>query len=1221
MAAFVPYLVVGAIGIIGEWLIGPPKVNLNAMPQINQSLRGSMIPVTFGTNRVSAQVVWQNNFRAAPYGGKKGGGSGGLGSAKGMSGSQQYNYYMDLIFQYGMVDQPSYIGRAWIGQDPLDKSQVEALDAGLDGVNFALVGSAYTSSNSLTGTITYTEAFLAPGYPTGSDLLESWSYFETVQDGLFCQWPSTFWIGFEGYSLGLSGQIGQLGVELVPLNVGQSEGIVTQADLPLSGVAGSLWNPLVYGSGVTVDSTGLVYKLVSTDGGGYFLTRCLDADLSSALAIDNEYYLACNGSPYILGVNLEIGSGNYILTFDVWQVNSLTSITLAGTVTLPTVGTGWPSTAIGTHYDGSNLTILSDFSARLVSLQIPISEIIGGTVMASHVDDWILDNNVMSASNWIGADSAHDFAISGTTILPFVPTPDGKVLFYVGVADYNYIVANANSNTTGWNTLLGVIAGPSLVELADNVFTPIALPWTDAGKDLAGALTGNTYDDYCTLNFDTLGNLNVARSYSSTGDRGASGTFSRFTTYTWPELISLSDVSLPLFDLSLALITDSYPAFIENAVFASAAQYVWFGGPTHATTQGFAFGQLTSFTVNSLDVTPPYIIYQILTNENYGFNTGGLFGLQLNATTVDNASYQDAVQYCIDNGIFVSVTYSGSDSVLNTINELMSLYSGFMTEENGIIYFGVLRDNDVPMRVIDNTHLISPGTGKPPVDVTKAALQDTYNTIEVQFLDRNLEYNQNAIWVSDEVDVDFNGPRIKTYQAKYVMTGSTAQTIGERALWNNLYGRDQYNFKLGVKDADLRAGRIITLVDSFDATLSTGVDAIITEWQEQKRFEFTVKAVRIFTDQLTAGHGYTQQSTPGQGLGNMVDAVQPPLAMRAYELPYRFHASEAFLYFGYNQQDKVKGAQLWLSQDGASYTLNSDVQPFPVSGLIAGPLPWRPQGYVETNVDIYLMPTSSFNANTPTYVQMSDVEDTSVGARQAGFTCIMIGSEAVACENAIIRAPNHYTVSKMFRGWGGTPIAAQNSGAYWSAHGIGMFEKEIAIGDVGKIVYYKILPYNFAGNLCDISSVNAQTYQIRGDFWLPSEQPETRFFINSAASWPSSTPIVGPEISVASGGCAVILNWRAAANAEGFGFGGSGNGGAGHFAADTSTPSYRVDVASSNGTKVSSFVVNSGYFDYTLAQNSADFSGFAQSLIFTVTPFNSLGDGYAPFTSSLQLIW
>src|SRR5258707_38936 len=98
----VPVAILG-IGLIGQWLLGPKGKSTTAapdsMPMLNSALRGQVIPVTFGANRIPAQVVWTNNFKAVRQkssgkGGAKGGGSGGFGSAKGGgSAGVGYLYY------------------------------------------------------------------------------------------------------------------------------------------------------------------------------------------------------------------------------------------------------------------------------------------------------------------------------------------------------------------------------------------------------------------------------------------------------------------------------------------------------------------------------------------------------------------------------------------------------------------------------------------------------------------------------------------------------------------------------------------------------------------------------------------------------------------------------------------------------------------------------------------------------------------------------------------------------------------------------------------------------------------------------------------------------------------------------------------------------------------------------------------------------------------------
>jgi hypothetical protein len=160
------------------------------------------------------------------------------------------------------------------------------------------------------------------------------------------------------------------------------------------------------------------------------------------------------------------------------------------------------------------------------------------------------------------------------------------------------------------------------------------------------------------------------------------------------------------------------------------------------------------------------------------------------------------------------------------LEELLSLFNGFLTDLGGEVFFNFVTGTETPERTIDNSHLVA-DAGKPPVKTTKAATDDGYNIIQFQYLDRNIEYKTNMVEESDEVDVDYTGPRLKQYQPTFTMAGSVAQVLARRALWQNLFAKDTYAFKLGWKDADLHQGVLVTLVDSFDPTLANGVRARI----------------------------------------------------------------------------------------------------------------------------------------------------------------------------------------------------------------------------------------------------------------------------------------------------------------------------------------------------------------------------------------------------------
>lgn len=103
---------------VGAWLFGPKANSDNQifdpgaeeMPRINQALRGATMPVLFGTNRVSSNIVWTANFttvrkESTTGGGGKAGGSGGgkMGSAP---AQVSYEYKWDMLFHIGMSPVP-----------------------------------------------------------------------------------------------------------------------------------------------------------------------------------------------------------------------------------------------------------------------------------------------------------------------------------------------------------------------------------------------------------------------------------------------------------------------------------------------------------------------------------------------------------------------------------------------------------------------------------------------------------------------------------------------------------------------------------------------------------------------------------------------------------------------------------------------------------------------------------------------------------------------------------------------------------------------------------------------------------------------------------------------------------------------------------------------------------------------------------------------------------
>ena len=636
------------------------------------------------------------------------------------------------------------------------------------------------------------------------------------------------------------------------------------------------------------------------------------------------------------------------------------------------------------------------------------------------------------------------------------------------------------------------------------------------------------------------------------------------------------------------------------------------------------------------DVLPPYIINEILTNE--------VFGMGLSASDVNQSSLTDALTYCRSEDIFVSVQYTREASKLQVIEELLSLYGGFLTISGGKVKFHVQDATATSQRVLDNDHLIRDGD-KPPVEITVSAKDDSFNKVLVNYIDRSLEYRQNQVEINDEVDQDLTGVRKKEFPAKFVMSKQTATNLGLRALWSNLYGKDTYGWAVGIKDSDLEAGDVITLVDSFHSQLEAGVDVRITRIAETRPGHIDMIGVTEIAYINTSSDGAIDV-TSATARDPIYGPSRIPANQWAYELPREFYGTTPKVYIGYNALSPNRGAWLYASDDGVSYAQVSAAEPFVISGILADALPTRPDGYLEQGVEVFLFPDtrSGFTASSPVYVNTFALETTGASGRQGGLNTLIINSEAMAFQGATLLGQNHYRFDRLYRGWGGTHIQDHSSGAFWHRHGGGIFGIEYNEDKVGIAISYKVVPYNFAGQGVDVSSVQASSYVIQGSFFRPQMQGTVKWSINSVANGQNSVDLRGAEfvqvfrdpsdfnlllestsIMLTEAGDEILLDngvnvnlsfaWSDSARLAGWGTQGYGTGGYGRFTQDTSSTQYRVEVLSNDlSTVVRCVSVNTGSWTYSADTIRNDFGDWKGDFLIKVTPYNDFGD--APRTAT-----
>lgn len=1229
-----------AIGVVGMMLIGGKSTTAapDRMPTLNSAIRGKPVSVTFGTNKVSPQITWTNNYQADPQnGGKKGksGGSGGMGSAKGGNSGSGYIYKWDMMFQFGIMDVPSIMIRGWLGSDRIDDRIMSDITAGGNLAWQAIIKLADADPAAKTATLQYDESFLGQAFNTGDANLVSWPYFDSVIGDGPMSFPSNAWVGFRQLVLGQTPAVPQLSFEFGPADVSldfSSTGkFISAMDTPsnqsncymspfVKDTAGNFYNVLQSTSGVTAwrldtgvaNSISFAAQTTNIQTIPEFAAITLGAGIPLAIDGSEFFYIYSNQLAGANGYMIQCyrietdGSFTFMNAAQYQEDFSLggncgetvfaTGMTINGEMIIVTNANTFVSSNPG------HLLVVHDLSFFKTTLIQPVfNAACGGRHMTTTFGGF----DLLSDPFWNGKvglvnDASQMVIYYGPTDMDAPPAGSYAASQAAFFPDGLLVVADLFSDNAG--TLTWTLIGPDNGFMRDQTGA-IVVPYSDV--DHSGSGDYGAPQQYGRL-------VTVSRGYSSDHFKAGirAGIFDPGTNR-----IILS---------STAIAGDYFTSTDHSAPDPPAFMHAQLAGTELVVTARVSsgFGNYVNGTFGAQlpggsDVTPAYVIYRILTSEIFGFATNAAFGYSITVDRVDTASYLLAHEWCVAQGIFISVTYDTQQNVLDILKELLDLYNGFLVVDGGIIRFGFVDGTVNPVRVIDNNHLVPTDAGRPPVNTAKGSIDDAFNIVQFNYLDRTIDYDQNQVQVDDPVDQDINGPRIKTYDTKFVMAGSVANMIALRALWANLYGTDTYDFQLGWKDADLQVGDQITLIDSFDPLLKFGVTARLTKWSPQRRGVFAVSARREYTYIAQASGDFTQATSMDAGFSSLVDSIQPMQMQTAYELPREFQGSKAQVYFGYAQASRVMGAKFYFST-GGSYVEAADVTPFITSGRLAQSLTARPKGHVENDLEFYIF-TSSFGSSI-TFVQTFAMPDVDTAMRATGGGILICGSEAISVENLTLLGQNHYRAKYGYRGWGGSPIAAHNSGDFFHKHGTGTFALEITPDKIGTSFSYKIAGYNFAGQVYDVSSIAARSYTIKGDYWLPREQPHTRMWIDSAVSWPNSQYFKGQYVGVLSGGCNVNLTWSLADNVEGYGAGGYGAGTYGHFIMADSV-SWRIDISSKNGTKVSSFFVNTNAFTYNRAQNSADFTGFGHDLIYTVTPYNNYGDGPVNDVRSLSLNW
>ena len=306
---------------------------------------------------------------------------------------------------------------------------------------------------------------------------------------------------------------------------------------------------------------------------------------------------------------------------------------------------------------------------------------------------------------------------------------------------------------------LGVTRGDSYSVVANDYGSPGSITISGVQQTPMG------YGGPSTGNYTRSGTNQATYNFAA-GDAGKTMTI----TYTYaPPLQSnntptdpITSVGFTLFDGSLGQAKWSYlsSAFPSQAIGYSGLAYVAtpqfdLGFSGALPNLNFEIYGLLPFANAIGDANPADVLYDLLTNSVYGC---GIDPSQVGSMT----QYSN---YCVANGLFISPTLDQTRTAADWIRDILDATNSEIIETGGQLVVVPYGDTTV----VGNGAQFTPATqpdydltmddlirtsSTPAVQIERPSIQDAYNSVRVEYVDRGNAYNPSIIEAQDLQAID-----------------------------------------------------------------------------------------------------------------------------------------------------------------------------------------------------------------------------------------------------------------------------------------------------------------------------------------------------------------------------------------------------------------------------------------------------------------------------------
>jgi hypothetical protein len=487
-----------------------------------------------------------------------------------------------------------------------------------------------------------------------------------------------------------------------------------------------------------------------------------------------------------------------------------------------------------------------------------------------------------------------------------------------------------------------------------------------------------------------------------------------------------------------------------------------------------------------LDADPSAVIVDYLTDPVHGAGFGGTIATLTGATNTFQA-------YVMCMGMLTSPIENTQRQASDFLAELMQITNSDIVLSAGTLKVIPYADQPVSATTPDGSHWsytpnltplyifndnnFCPADGDPPVKLTRKALSETFNMVNVEYLDRTNYYNAAPAGASDLNDIALYGPRVMSNLTFHQITNAQlAKTVAQLLMQASLYERNTYEFRLPFVYGVLDPMDYIEINES-NLGLVNQVVRVLEVSDDDGNF-VTIKAMEVpgvtrstpqYNWNSSQGFAANYAASPGN--------VSAPAIFQMPPVPGAISRgiTIGIAVCGTTANALWKGCDVWCSLDGGTtYAQVGQVGPYGPGryGTLTANIASGPDPDTTDTLSVALV-------NTNLQLDTSATHAEADGAQTLLLVDTGGNAEVMAYGTGALVSAGNYNLTYLRRGLYGSNNTSHSSGALFARLDGAIFQLPVDPGYSGKTLYFKFTSFNTFGQAEQaLSAVTAYSYLV-----------------------------------------------------------------------------------------------------------------------------------------------